>query len=199
MKVSATKMAHVYRQVQTAKEHMSTYALSNGALKLSVEDLRWCIEDMLGISIEVHEVSFDADHVRGMVERYADRAVIYVRADQSSDYKRYVCTKELCHLLIDQPDDLSILGTKTIEDLLVYGSPSSAEIAPPPAQSEKFAELAALELMYPFEFRQADAKKLEEKKITAKKIALEHEIPEFVVDRGVRPDVIAMAKKFMKD
>ena len=94
MLVSDEKAEQVFRKVAAVQGHIRQYALSTESLKLSVEDLQWSIGDMYGISITKKEVSFDASHVRGMVERYANNtAIIYIRADQPDDWKRFVCTK----------------------------------------------------------------------------------------------------------
>lgn len=194
MLVSDEKAEQVFRKVAAVQGHIRQYALSTESLKLSVEDLQWSIGDMYGISITKKEVSFDASHVRGMVERYANNtAIIYIRADQPDDWKRFVCTKELCHILIDEEEDWSAAGTTTIDALIYESNIQSTELASAQAQSETFALLAAQELVYPHRYRHADVKRLTEKRTTIKKIALEHGVPDFAVGRSLHSAYLEIA------
>jgi hypothetical protein len=54
-----------------------------------------------------------------VVERYADRARILLRAGQGDDWMRFTATKELYHLAIDEKEDWSPRGHETIQSLLI--------------------------------------------------------------------------------
>src|SRR3979411_2137756 len=73
MIVSTAKIEATYRKVKHIKEHMRTYCLAPDRAKLSVEDLQWCIADMYQVKIEKHEVAFEGEYLRGLVERYKER------------------------------------------------------------------------------------------------------------------------------
>jgi hypothetical protein len=140
MLLSAARFEMVFRKIKQIKEHRNAYCIAPDRAKMSVEDLQWCIADIYGLKIEKKEVAFDSMFLLGMVERYADRARILLRKDQPEDSMRFVTTKELCQLAIDEPEDWSPRGTETLDaymnelrlDLGAAGG--SQELAPNVAQ-----------------------------------------------------------------
>lgn len=195
MLVTTVRIESVYRKIKLIKEHMKMYCLAPDRAKLSVEDLQWCISDMYNLKIQKLEVAFEGEYVRGMVERYPDRARILVRAGQSDEWMRFTSVKELCQLAIDEPEDWSPLGHKTIENLLIEehldleqdeATQKARKIADGKAQSEKMAEIAAIELMYPYEFREGDLEAIG-KTTTLKAVALHFHVPEFVIGSALHP------------
>lgn len=194
MYLSLEKAIAVFKKVHLIRDHMNAYRLAPDRMRLSIEDLQWTISDMYGIKIEKHEVAFEGEYVRGMIERYNDRAVIYLRK-QPEDYLRLTAVKELCHLAIDEPEDWSPYGTKTIEDLVYEVSLNGSEerLAEPRVQSEQFAEIAAIELLYPYRFRAGDIAELQAGKTTHKRIAVHFHVPEHVIGMALHPDHVALA------
>jgi len=61
----------------------------------------------------------------------------------------------------------------------------TTEVAARATQSELFAELAAVELLYPYECRVADKEKLEIGTTTIVKIATYHQLPAAIVTRAL--------------
>ena len=196
MLISSEKAVWVYKKVAAVQEHIRTHTVAGNRIRLHVEDLQKCICDMYGLTIEKKEVSFAGDFVRGMVERYADnRAIIYIRADQSADWKRFVATKELCHVLIDQPEDWSAVGTQTIEALVYEASIQSHQLAPMAAQSEMMALVAAVELVYPYSDRVADRQRRQAMPaISISRIALQHGVPQWAIGLGLNPEFMTFAE-----
>lgn len=195
MIVSTAKIETTYRKVKHIKEHMLTYCLAPDRSKLSVEDLQWCISDMYSVKIEKREVAYEGEHLRGLVERYNDRARILVRAGQGEEWMRFTTTKELCHIAIDEEEDWSPLGHQTIQSLLLEDhldnqdqeKQKKRKIADATAQSEKLAVIAAIELMYPHEFRAIDVKLVAERQTTQKALALHFHVPEYVIGSALHP------------
>lgn len=199
MLVTTKRIEAVYRKVKLIKEHMQKNCLAADRIKLSVEDLQWCISDMYNLKIEKLEVAFEGTYLRGMVERYKEHARILIRAGQGEEWMRFTTTKELCHLAVDELEDWSPKGHETIERLLIeeHLDQSEAEKSQKPtqarqladskAQSEKMAEIAAIELMYPHEFRKNDMAALAEQKTTLKALALHFHVPEYVIGSALHP------------
>src|SRR5690349_19675855 len=117
--ITTQRVEAVYRKVKHIKEHMRQYCIAPDRAKLSVEDLQWCISDMYGLVIEKKEVAFEGEYLRGMVERYQQRARILIRAGQGEEVMRFTAVKELCHLALDEAEDWSPRGHETIESLLI--------------------------------------------------------------------------------
>jgi hypothetical protein len=192
MYIDVDKLIQVLKKVSVVREHLRKHCPEPQMPVLGIMNLHWAIQDIYGLNIEMLEVSFEADHLRGKVERYSDnRARVLVRLEQTYQEKRLVTTKELCHLMNDEKDDWSTLGVETISGLLMewtlqkhngvgHEQPSDS------LQSEILAEIAAIELMYPSEFRDADIEKLELGQTTVTQISLEHELPAYSVEQALR-------------
>ena len=187
MLLSGEKATEVFLKIRELKDYMERYCIAPDRACLSIVDMKRCIGEMYDLKIEIEEVAFDGEYVRGLVERYKDgRARILIRSDQPNDWKRFVAAKELCHLVVDGEDDWSTHGTQTIETYLYEAYLTDPEeIADNLAQSEAFAAIAAVEMVYPFEFRNPDAAQIKSKKTTIKQIALHFEIPEFAVSMSL--------------
>ena len=62
------------------------------------------------------------------------------------------------------------------------------------AQSEKLAVIAAIELMYPHEFRDDDVDSIAKRKTTQKAIALRYHVPEYVIGSALHPGRLEFAR-----
>jgi len=200
MIVSSQKLEAAYRKVHQIKEHMRAHCLAPDRSKLSVQDLQWCVCDMYKLTIEMKEVAFEGEHLRGLVERYKDRARILIRAGQGEEWVRFTAVKELCHLAMDEGEDWSPRGHETIEMLLLEesldnaGAQADRKIADAKAQSEKLAEIAATELMYPHEYRQDDLTAVNSGKTTITALAIHFQVPEYVIGTALHPNRIELAR-----
>jgi hypothetical protein len=192
MQLDPDKVIAVLQKVRVVREHLAKNCQKPQNHLLSIMDLHWAVEDIYNLKIEMWEVSYEATYSQGTVERYAsDRARIFIRSDQTDFDRRFTTVKELSHIIIDEKDDWSIHGVDTIkglvtewrftiEDQSAKGSPAK------PLQSELLAVLAAIELMYPFEFRATDIDKLNHNLTSIAKIALTHESPEHCIEDALR-------------
>jgi hypothetical protein len=116
MLVSSEKLAVVFQKVKQVKEHTDLYCLVPDNIPVSIEELQHVVSDMYGLNIEKTEVAFQAEFIRGMLERYEDgRNRILIKADQSKDMKRLATAKELSQLVIDEAEDWSPKGADTID------------------------------------------------------------------------------------
>jgi hypothetical protein len=154
------------------------------------------------VKVEKHEVAFEGEYLRGLVERYKNRARILIRAGQGEEWMRITTAKELCHIAIDEEEDWSPLGHQTIQSLLLEDhldnqneeAQKARKMADATAQSEKLAVIAAIELMYPHEFRDDDVGSIAKRKTTQKAIALRYHVPEYVVGSALHPGRLEFAR-----
>lgn len=158
---------------------------------LSVMNLHWAVQDIYGLKVEMFEVSFKAEFVGGNSERYDGvRARILVNSNLRHELKRFVAVKELCHLMNDEEDEWSTMGVETIRGLMkereLSRNNGDGHPEPSPAlQSEMLAMVGAIELIYPYEFRDADMAKLAAEETTIARIALEHEAPAHIIEQAL--------------
>lgn len=191
MQIEWDKIRDCLKKVEEVREYIKLYSEIPMGLVLNLADLHLAIQNLCSMKIEVFEVSFAGEHLRGSTERFANgTAKIYVRADQSDEEKRLAVTKELCHILLDCVDDWSTDGVETISGLLKESQLAMVDgvghLDPTnPLTSEMLAHVAALELLYPDEFREADITKIENQSKTHQQIAIEHEIPAYAVEQAM--------------
>ncbi len=187
MIVSVDLACAVFRKVELIREEYHAKVLNGDQAMLSIESLRWVLESMYQRRILTSLVPFEGEFIRGMVERWKDRLQIYVRANQPRDWLRFTAVKEMCHAFIDEPADWSTEGVKTLDGVLVEYRLTEGAVAPRTAQSEIFAELAAIELLYPYDDRVRDLAKLAAPNadLSITKIANYYGIPTAMVSRAL--------------
>lgn len=156
-----------------------------GHLPISVDAAKEVIEELSGYKVTMRSVFFEATHVYARVEKYNDKtALVDVRHNLSSPWKRFVAAKELLHLIIDKDEDMSPYGDETLDKLVRDGHIGiiSQNGDKPPAQSELIAEVAAMELLYPLQNRQADLHDVGADKTSFAKLSLRYAIPANFID-----------------
>ncbi len=192
MQISNAKVALMLLKVELVREQLAATCVGKPEPALRVMDLHHVIQEMYGLQIDMKEVSFTAAYLKGHVLRYQDsRAVVMVRANLSKADKRIVTVKELCHLFLDEKEDWSTDGVSIIDSMIdevIAWSEDEVGLTDPssPLQSELMAMLAATELAYPHEYRAADLAKLERNETTVQAIALQHDVPPFIIEHAYR-------------
>lgn len=188
MRIPNAELFRVFKKVHAVREHMKLYHVDAAGHRLSVDSLTESIADMYGLMISRWEVFASGSHIAGNVERYADgRAVILINSDLNETMRRLVTVKELCHLMIDEADDWSAVGTDTIDEMKVevdsYADAGGGVQNPSRVQlSELLALVAALALMYPCEFHEADMQRIADDQTTVAKIGLYHDTPPHMIE-----------------
>ena len=192
MIIDDAKITMTLKKVAVLREQLEQMCLGKQGLELSVMDLHYVVGQVYNLEIEMRAVSFQAVYLRGKVERYENnRARVLVRANLTDTEKRHVTVKELCHLALDEQDDWSVDGAAMLEALIAEsqaGSLPETHALLTPVESEALALLAAGELMYPADYREADAAKLTAGTTTVSAIALQHGVPPFVVEQALRQE-----------
>ena len=192
MHIEDEKISVALKKIGVLREQLASMCIGKQGYALSVMDLHHVVEQVYGLKIEMIEVTFPGVYLRGNVERYADNhARILVRADLSDTEKRLAAVKELCHLALDEKDDWSSDGSAMLEAILAISQNSTLPLAHAPMtpiESEALALIAAGELMYPAEYRDADAAKIAAGETTILAIGIQHDVPPFVIERGLRQE-----------
>lgn len=190
-----TKMLLVFIWARRVNHHywMHTEADDDGAV--SIENIQRVVSRLAGIYIRKLAVDFEGSSLRGNVERYPDHIVIHVRANQSEFWQRFTVVKELCHVLLDEKEDWSTDVVDTISGLLAFAGFNGDE--PPPIRSEKLAEIMALELVYPLEFRAEDRAFLAAGGKVAE-VAEKRKVPPLWVERALSESYLEMCQATWK-
>ena len=124
----------------------------------SIENLQRIIERIIRLTIRKVSVLEPMTFLRGTIERYKDRIEILIPIGQGRLWERFAVAKEFCHALGDGPDEYSVEALQTISDLKRYSTPGSILLdgTSSVVRAEQLAELMALELIYPHEYRFSD-------------------------------------------
>jgi hypothetical protein len=185
MQLDSQRANVVFRKVLQVREHLKAYCLGHDRPDLSVEDLHRTIESMYDIKIEKYQVPFEGKFLSGLTERINGGAKIYIKKNSEDDSKRFAAIKELCHVLIDEKEDWSSDGVRTISTLLVEYVVNDNDTSTAFSQSEVFAEIAALEVSYPYADRVKDRELVAAGTLTTVRAAGIYRLPEFFIDRAL--------------
>lgn len=181
MNLDGQKAEKIFKKIKQVREEINAVYLAPDRPHLSVKELCDIVSRMYNLKIEAYEVPFEGEFLRGMIERYEERAVIYIRKGQSEDWKRFIAAKELCHIVADEPEDWSVHGDVTISKLLAEHQLAGVQLADAVVQSETFAEIGAIELLYPFKDRVKDRENCQ----TLASIASFYRIPDVFAEQAL--------------
>lgn len=194
MQLHADKVKQAIIKAQEILGKESIYAGNPDLIPVSIDQLVDVIAGESGCEVELRQVTFEGTHLFGRVERYPEKAVIDVRANLADNWKRFIATKEVVHLIIDEDEDMSPYGDQILEKLVRdghIGVISNGDADNPPMQSELIAEVTAFEILYPLQLRSADKKALDAGTTTIKKLGIKYGLPENFVDTALSPDYLS--------
>ena len=202
MYLTADKVVNGMMCAQNVLSDTRVWAGRNNFLPISVDAAKEVIEELSGYSVVMRSVSFEATHIFARVEKYKDKtATIDVRHNLSDQWKRFVSSKELLHLIIDKDEDMSPYGDETLDKLVRDGHIGviSQNGDKPPAQSELIAEVAAMELLYPMQNREGDLKLLSDEKTSMRKLSIQYGIPDNFVETAFDTGYLSVLQKAIAD
>ncbi len=181
MNLDGYKAETIFKKIKQVRDEIKSVCLASDRPYLSINELCSVVSKMYELEIELFEVPFEGEFLRGMIERYQKKAIIYIKKGQSEEWKRFTVAKELCHIIADEPEDWSIHGEVTIGKLLAEHQLAGVQLADRVVQSETFAEIGAIELLYPYKDRAYDRKNGQ----TISSIASYHKIPEVIAAQAL--------------
>ena len=185
MYLTVDKVSNGLECAQRVLADSRVFADQANLLPISIDAVFIVIQELSGYAVTMRSVAFEGSHIFARVEKYNDMtAFIDVKHSLDDDWKRFVAAKELLHLLIDSAEDMSPYGDETLDKLISDGHIGiiSQNGDKPPAQSELIAEVAAMELLYPIQNRDADAAEIVSEGTTFAKLAIRYGIPVSFID-----------------
>jgi len=182
--LQASKIRELYQQV----------VLAGNTDEIDIGELKDVISQYTNIKITVKEVDWGAHRFLGTIQRFDTHATIYVAAKgKKGDVgkithceQRFVIAKEMGHLVIDQPDNLTVHAVSLIKELC---NPIVAKFdSHQPLQSEYVAEIFAIETLFPYQTRQPHLERIRRGEDTALSVATHFRIPEKRVEMALEKD-----------
>jgi Zn-dependent peptidase ImmA (M78 family) len=187
------------KKIQQVREHYKQYVLDGHGVPISIEDLRWVVNDMYNVDVSIYEVDYEGQFSRGLVERYERSARILIRGKMEKKFRRFVAAKEISHIIIDEREDWSPAGDETIRSAIRERiSLSDLENMSPSTVSENYALAASIEILYPLEYRHEDKNRLETGELTLDKLSDYYEVPLFAIELSLRDAYLKTVKELLE-
>lgn len=175
-------------QAAQVREQYDLYCLNADEVPKSVDDYLHVISEYSEHEIFTHDVPWDSKRIRGTMLREEGVGNIYFaeRIGTDPDHpergiteceQRFIAIKEAAHLVIDDDDSYTELVLKLVDDL-VMNTEKSLEKYPESSQSEWWAIVFAMELLFPWEDRQAHLEAVIAGSSTFYDVAKKYMIPE---------------------
>ena len=193
MKLDAALLLPLFRQVKQVQDALKSYCIAGDSIPLPNDNLQYAIEQIYGISIEVRLIPFDSDLLRGSIERYSDKSIIYIDRELNSAWTRYVFAKEVCHHLLDDDEFHTLDPVGIVETIVLDESPFNETngFAHADVQSEFLTKFAAIELLFPQEFRENCKEEVKSGNKSMYQVSEYFDIPEHLIE-------VALAGRYME-
>lgn len=175
---------------------MKTYCLPGDSIPIPMDNLQVAVEQTYGVKIEICRVPLNSELLRGMIEIYEDRSVIYIDDASNLEWSRYVFTKEACHHLLKDPEFCTADPVGIIESVLLDISVEDGKSMPgKDVLSEELVKFAVIELLFPIDFRDNCKAEINEKKTSIYDIAARFQIPMHLVEVALSDPYMDIAKR----
>ena len=183
MKLDWKLLPPLFQQIKIIQETLNLYCIAADAIPLPKDNLQYAVEQTYGVSIGSIMVPLKSNRLRGAIELYQERATIYMDDNLNPAWQRYVFAKELGHIILGNQDFHTDDPISVIEGVIVDESGLGGDNIPPAdVQSEVLTKLAAIELLFPFEFRQKCCDDIKDEKESIFAISRYFGIPEHLVE-----------------
>jgi len=169
--------------VQHIREVVRQYTLAQHPTSASVDDLKYAFEQMDGRKIHIGMVGNSKEELaRGIYLPYEDKVVILLDGSMTTYASRYVAVKEMCSLVLKDEQYLTPDAAELVSVLVAeHKKPTDGE-APDYVTADEWAELAAAELLFPFEERASARERLANKTTTLFELSELYQVPERIIE-----------------
>ena len=175
---------------------MELYCIAADAIPVPMDNLKHAIEQIYDVTISLQIVPLDSSLLRGSIERYPERTVINIDSEINSQWTRYVFAKEVCHHLVDN-DDFRTTDPTTVIETVILDDPELDKngATAMDVQSEYLTKLAAIELLFPLQFRDKCIEDIARGESSTYEISVYFDIPEHLVEYALTESYMKFSKK----
>ena len=196
MKLDGQLFLSLFREVKTVQDTLLSYCLAGDTIPLPNDNLQFAIEQTYGVKIEVSTVPLNSRVLRGLFEKYSGGSTIYIDGELNTAWNRYVFAKEACHHLLDGEDFHTKDPTAVIEKIVLDESGINGADDPGlDVQAEMLTKFAAIELLFPLEFRDNWRAKIDAGKKSTYEISVHFDIPEHLVQYSLSDNYMNFSKR----
>ena len=176
-------LVNLFRGVRDVRATIRQYCLGADLLTPEMEHLLQGFEQTYGVTVKRYKApDFRDELLRGVYIRTGNDVAIYLDANLSEDWERYISVKEMAHLILTDPDYMTTEPTDLIENLIHEETAPQDGEAPLDLVADMWTKLAAHEILFPFEVRAAAKAALDAQTTTLFALAQQYGIPEHVIE-----------------
>jgi hypothetical protein len=193
MKTVSEHFAAMFLEVKKVRETLAMYCLAPDKVPVSLDDINEAIFQLYEVKIKTSLVPIKSELIRGMVEIYHRNATIYIDSALNKAWTRYVSVKETCQIMIVNAENVTEDPGDIIEYFVHRMTLPAAVEKSAAIISEEVAMIGAIELLFPFELRQAAKDRIINGTDTIFTTAEWLEIPEFLVEFALSDEYFALS------
>lgn len=191
MLLNVSLFVPLFREVRNVRATLNAYCLEPDKVPVSLDDLKYAIEQQYDVAIKHILVPLHSDLLRGLIEMYEGHSTIYLDSELPLAWTRYVVVKEMSHHLVNDAEYWTTDPSAIIEFIVQDGVGGPSDSPPKDIATEDLTKFAAVELLFPRELRQAASARINSGEDTLYTIADWLEIPEHLVE-------LALSDRYMK-
>ena len=175
---------------------LRSYCLPSDSIPLPRANLQYAIEQTYGVKIATRCVPLGSTLLRGSIAIYPQKSVIYIDDELNSAWTRYVFAKEACHHLLNGEDYYTNDLVVVIEDIILDESEIDGDrSAKLDVQAEMLTKFAAIELLFPREFRDICEGEVRNGEKSTYEISAHFDIPEHLVQFSLADNYMDFSRK----
>ena len=196
MKLDQALFLPLFQEVKIVQDTLSTYCIAGDEIPIPQDNLQYAIEQTYGVKISTKIVPLGSTLLRGAIECYPKKSVIYIDEELNATWTRYVFAKEVCHHLLNGEeyrtnDLISVIEYVVLDESDIDGAHSVAL----DVQAEMLTKFAAIELLFPIEFRDIAKREVANGEKSTYEISAHFGIPEHLVQFAMSGHYMAFSRR----
>lgn len=197
MRIREELIEVAFREAQNLREVMNAYCIHPGGTQTSMDVVTEAVRQTCGKPVETFRLPFKSPRLRGIFLPYETQYVVIVDSEMPPFWDRYVAAKEMGHIILINPDNVSPDPGEMIEWMLQdkWGLLDD-DVAPEHVANEQLAKIIAFEVLFPREEREAARSLIEEDPFNLFALSEVYEIPEHVVETILGDDYTKLSQKY---
>ena len=197
MRIHEELIEVAFREARNLKETMDQYCIHPGGTQTSMDVMTEAVRQTCEKPVRTFRLPFKSPRLRGIFLPYETQYVVLVDSEMPPFWDRYVAAKEMGHIILINPDNVSLDPGEMIEWMLQdkWGLLDD-DVAPEHVANEQLAKIIAFEILFPKEEREAAKTLIAEDPFNLFGLSEIYEIPEHVVEVILGDDYTALCEKY---
>lgn len=193
MHANIDHLIRLFRGVMLVRDALTVFGQSPNRAAPEIRDMKRAFSEAFGVKITRRvTASNTSDSLRGLYLRLDSDVTILLSAGMDPFWERFVSVKEMCHLILSDPEYRTNSPSDLIEAMVLQ--PAEGE-APNDLTSDMWCRYAAIELLYPYEARMADLDQVSQGRQSIFSLSQYYEIPEHVIEMAISDTYMEISRE----